>query len=1012
MSFLTNEVKSKITELLEFNIQKKDYKKELEIRLGSYNGNNFESVVDTKMFEYFKTVHSKFPLKFVISKDEIYNVNGERWRKTTVYDENKKEKEVFFIQKNKISKIDVKEYNFRISLAEEKTVKKIDLEKAVLEFTRNKFRYSYKLSEGVTLDMTEILEEGKTKKREIEIEFEGKNLNFFNNILQQILVIMQKSKYVISETEKNAVINSYLGIMKAKTRKIIGAQPISLQLNNLKKLVSTPYAVTAKADGERNCLYVYGQGIYIFDNRMNLRKIGVLTTGDMHNTVLDGEYIENKFHAFDIIFFRNNDLRGNKSFPLGKRLNTLYEIQTYLQKTFQTEKNFFEIKDYFFIPNEGNIFQISQFILNNPPQYKLDGLIFTPSEEPYPTTKQWDRLFKWKFPELNSIDLKIQKKEVINNKEQVWNLWVFNGLEYELFKPNVVNEKYKNLYRTLVSIEDSNKYEDGSIVEFVMRGSSLYPIRSRDDKITSNYIAVAYDVLNNILNPLDTNSLNKLASTELKNLSKEIDSLVSKNGKVSSRSSKDFYKMRKFHNRVKKDMIKELAEKHSIKKLISIGSGKGGDMEKWYDAKIEQVIGFDINENFIDEAYKRLSMSDFKKAQYVFKKCDVRTGDINVCGELKEKNWEADAVESHFSIHYFLESESTFMNLMNNVVNNLKEGGIFYGTFLDGYKIHNKVKNEYKNLVGNVYSTSNLQKNIIEKDENGKNLFKIEKNYDYLINYDYVNTFGSKITVSLEAETISISEEYLVKMRKLIDIMKEKFNLRFVEVKDFEELYEKKYKKDYELEKYEKEYSFLSKTFVFEKVSKDPKIISISEGISAIKLGKKPVKTEWVPSKQFKGFSFAPKYKAGDSLARLEEIPEIFINEYKNHYSYAILKNGVLVETNIDPSNYEETFFVMFKDENNDVDILVKDDKKETIHFNKDSWNRLISSRVKITEKSLKGNPVQKISVTEKVVMPETMINGMKYKDMKLSDLKDAAKKANVSYTGKKIDIATRIINS
>lgn len=1007
MAFLNKEQETNIDNLLSYVVKKNDYKKELEIRLGSFSGKGFESTVDTKLFEYFKSVHTNYPSEFTISKDEIYNVNGERWRKTTVYNEEKKVKNVFFTQKNKISSLDVKEYNFRVALAEEKVVKDVELGKSILEFTRNKFRYSYKLASGITLDMTEILEEGKTKKREIEIEFDGKDLNFFLSVLKQIIVVMQGSKFIITETEKKTVLNNYLSIMKTKVRKISGAQPVSLQLNNLKKLVMTDYAVTAKADGERNCLYFFNDSAYIFDNKLNIRKFSVLKTNNMHNTVLDGEYIDNKFYAFDLIYYINNDLRGNKNYGLEKRLEILHQLQNYISvKEVLIKGNIFEIKEYYFPPEKDtNIFSMSQHILNNPPSYKLDGLIFTPIDDPYPFTKQWDKLFKWKFPELNSIDLKIQKKEVLNGDGQVWNLWVFNGIEYELFKPKIVDEKYKNLYRTLVPVQESNKYEDGSIVEFVLKGNSLQPLRTRDDKITSNFISVAYDVLNNIINPLDMNSLKKLSETEFQNLNKEINNLVSKNGKTEVKNSNKFFNMRKFHNQVKKDMVEELAEKYKIKKLISIGSGKGGDMKKWHDSKIEQVIGFDINENFIDEAYKRLSNSDFKKSQFVFKRCDVRTGDIRVCGELGEKNWEADAVEMQFSIHYFLESESTFMNLMNNVVKNLKTGGIFYGTFLDGYKIHNKSKDDP------LSNNKNFHKNIIEKDENGKILFNIQKNYDYLINYDYVPVFGSKLTVNLEAETISVSEEYIVKMRNLIKIMEEKFSLRFVEVKDFKELYEKKYKNEYELKNYEKEYSFLSKTFVLQKVSTDPKLISLSSAFNSIKLDKKPLEIKWINSKKYKGFSYAADYKAKDTLLMLEEIPKNFSNDYKNFYSYVVIKDGKIHEANIDPINFEETFFVMMKDLENDVDILFRDDENVTVKFDKKSWNRLVSSTVKSVVKSVKEKPAEKIIVSEKVVSPETLINGVKFKDLKLAELKEIAKKENVSYSGKKIEIATRIIN-
>ena len=83
-----------------------------------------------------------------------------------------------------------------------------------------------------------------------------------------------------------------------------------------------------------------------------------------------------------------------------------------------------------------------------------------------------------------------------------------------------------------------------------------------------------------------------------------------------------FNKMRNFHSSIKKDIINRYCK--NIDLLISLGSGKAGDLHKWVGAGIKKVIGFDINEEYIKEGRE----SEFWQ---LMKKNGV---DIYLCGEV------------------------------------------------------------------------------------------------------------------------------------------------------------------------------------------------------------------------------------------------------------------------------------------------------------------------------------------------------------------------------------------
>lgn len=246
-----------------------------------------------------------------------------------------------------------------------------------------------------------------------------------------------------------------------------------------------------------------------------------------------------------------------------------------------------------------------------------------------------------------------------------------------------------------------------------------------------------------------------------------------------------FNNMKKYHNYIKRKLIIDYAKNEET--LIDLCCGKGGDMHKWFNAKIKKIIGYDINKEYIEEA--ELRYNNFKQknneTKITYKNIDLRKHIIPT------EDRAVDVITCNFAFHYFFKNEDTFNNFLKSVTNNLKNNGYFIGAIFDGATVLSKLNNE---------------KVYIYKD-----FFKID-------NLNIKNTlFGNKIKVYLKNSIIdNISTEYIIRFG-LFTAEMEKNGFILIDSKVFSELVDE-YKGN--LDDYEKEFSFLNRYFVF-KYAKD-----------------------------------------------------------------------------------------------------------------------------------------------------------------------------------------------
>lgn len=220
--------------------------------------------------------------------------------------------------------------------------------------------------------------------------------------------------------------------------------------------IQADYAVTDKADGERMLLYVHTDGYaYLINSALQLVSTRVRArSANLHNTLIDGEFLaahtlkfpgqKNIFAAFDIYFMNGTstlnlplfkeeaqaqarDTRPRDARPAREPREGRYDL---LRSVFEdlgswdlTQANLHLICKTHRRANGSAIFEAAREALaeaDRAPYYN-DGLIFTPTRlfvwGVYPNGRNinvtpemtgWDRVFKWKPADQNSIDFLVR----------------------------------------------------------------------------------------------------------------------------------------------------------------------------------------------------------------------------------------------------------------------------------------------------------------------------------------------------------------------------------------------------------------------------------------------------------------------------------------------------------------------------------------------------------------------------------------------------------------------------
>jgi len=116
-------------------------------------------------------------------------------------------------------------------------------------------------------------------------------------------------------------------------------------------------------------------------------------------------------------------------------------------------------------------------------------------------------------------------------------------------------------------------------------------------------------------------------------------------------------------------------------KVLELGCGKGGDLNKWSKARIKEYVAFDVAAVSVDQARSRWeTLPRSSRFDATFSALDCYAEPLNH-GVLPAKLADPfDVVSMQFCMHYAFESEAKARCMLQNATSWLRPGGILVGT--------------------------------------------------------------------------------------------------------------------------------------------------------------------------------------------------------------------------------------------------------------------------------------------------------------------------------------------
>lgn len=790
---------------------------ECEIRLGRYNEKRFNSIVNNDLLIHFFKKQYLFKSSEIINTIELVNVssNPKNRIKQILYFDDKFKKIVEngkmksnYITKEQILKYDFYQKGIRVQLSKEtSTENKPEL--FINNLARYKSRISFEASElfpYIKYDITRIwelntpngtndlLSWNQIKDTECHFEFEIEiNQQLFKEkkcewVFEYMSHLLLNASLLL-DRYSNPILDIYYILNIKKSFKHLNLHHITNSTISLSKdhihILQENYSVTNKIDGERRLMWIVDNNLYLIDNKLNLYYVNTNEKyRDFNYTLLDGEFYthfinHNDYLVFDILIYKNIPIT---QYNLLKRLENAKEVVHCINNNITLNDKPLRIlmKEFYTTDIANNAVKLLE---NNTSGYELDGLIFTPINDGY-----YNKCFKWKQNEQLTNDFLLKYKESKNNK---YYYLVFVGLnklychesrkdiDYSIidkYFPNLdKNENYlpvlfKNDNWDFSILETEELIDNDTVYEcsfnYEKYKFEIYRIREdktklykETNKIFGNDYKVAVNNLDIILKPVYINDF------------KEFNEKYYKTNKNKSL----LISMRKYHNFAKKKLIEDciniLGMNTTKLKLMDIGCGRGGDLNKYADLGIKFGYFVDKDEyalfRDIDcsiEKYKTLKKSANKEIYYYFSQSDF-TKTIEYNNDKYRNNEVIDKFEidylsenthnsqgkfnliiCNFACHYAFASKETFDNFIEYIIDKVNtEKYCILFTYMDGYKTNKLLKKNNGELVKDAF---------IIKGE-----------------YNKTPSIGKEINVYIDS--IGDSKEYLVYPEYIIEKLKE-----------------------------------------------------------------------------------------------------------------------------------------------------------------------------------------------------------------------------------------------
>ena len=554
----------------------------------------------------------------------------------------------------------------------------------------------------LTLNKSRII--NKTQQYEFYIDITNTDND---NVIPAIIKMEQAlhlNSFIISKNQQLEVLEDYGKLVKddiitrnfdVKKPPLLTPKPFTLERINMldpsefnngygNTSILTEYTVTEKADGERLLMYINNKGcVYLINNSHQVIDTGLKSSSDLYNSLIDGEYITcNKrrdnasvglYASFDMYYYNGvkitqypliaekSDKTSDKSESSQSRYNYLLKTEKFLKHNNEFTIEYM-VKKHFYSKDILN--DCKNILTNVVYPYEIDGLIFTPAKlavysnyanKPEPLTEKlaWNKVFKWKPPEQNSIDFLVKKGDIITidtvsyvefklyigyNASQIDDYTITDVFNYiykykqykkiikdrKKYEPRLFMPEYyyeKGIESSLIKLQankdircdNGDKIDDDIIVEFNYDSSEAKPsmrwkpMRVREDKTriyrqgiltkTLNDYIVACNVWSSIHNPISQSNIvgneriaNNIDVAELSGNDIYYSRTIPRSARLS-------FHMLEFHNHGIKDMLYSKPSKK--RSIVELACGQGGDLPRWIKYEYKFVLGVDLVKNNI-----------------------------------------------------------------------------------------------------------------------------------------------------------------------------------------------------------------------------------------------------------------------------------------------------------------------------------------------------------------------------------------------------------------------------
>uniref|UniRef100_A0AAG5D4T1 mRNA-capping enzyme n=1 Tax=Anopheles atroparvus TaxID=41427 RepID=A0AAG5D4T1_ANOAO len=310
----------------------------------------------------------------------------------------------------------------------------------------------------------------------------------------------------------------------AKMQGFAGAQPVSMDVKNIRYLTEMPYRVSWKADGTRYMMLIHREKeIYFFDRDNSVFTVQGITFPSLEDphrhladTLVDGEMVIDKYVdkngekltprylVYDVIYFMNREVRKQPFHPnrLGLIERELIGARTRAMQAKLIDRNTepfgVRLKQFWDI-TQSHALLGPKFTKNL--GHEPDGLIYQPSLDPY-ESGVCRRVLKWKPHNMNSIDFRlvIQEERKLGMIPRKVGLLYVGGMEQQSYGEIKLTRELRKLNNKIIEC----KYEEGGWVL----------MRERTDKSFPNSYETARSVWESIRNPVTMEGLLTLIDKE------------------------------------------------------------------------------------------------------------------------------------------------------------------------------------------------------------------------------------------------------------------------------------------------------------------------------------------------------------------------------------------------------------------------------------------------------------------------------------------------------------------